>query len=72
MARFRRVRREDDGDDRMQVTHAEVNNRMQQSAQASIGGGLGDAVGEAVMSGVKVVISMVALVIVLWLLTLYK
>ena len=71
MARFRRIKREDE-DGARQVTHAEVNNRMQASAQASIGGGLGDAVGEAIMSGVRVVIGMVALTIVLWLLTLYK
>ena len=71
MARFRRIRREDE-DGARQVTHAEVNNRMQQSAQASVGGGLGDAVADAVMSGVRVVISMVALVIMLWLLALYK
>lgn len=69
MARFRRIRNDAEDEKQFIPTHAEVNQRMQTSAKASIGGGLGAAIEDAVMSGIKVIISMVALVIVLWMAT---
>jgi hypothetical protein len=70
MARFKRIRSEEDEQRRNQLpTHAQINKRMQDSFSSSVGSGLSDAVAEAVMSGFRVIIAMVALVIVLWFLT---
>jgi hypothetical protein len=71
MARFRRIKsagkKEDRGGDA--PSYDEINQKLQGSFSATIGGGLGDIVSDAVMSGFRVVISIFALVIVLWLLT---
>lgn len=69
MARFKRIRNEEDEQRRNIPTHSQVNEKMQNSFSSTVGGGLSDAVAEAVMSGFRVIIAMVALVIVLWFLT---
>ncbi|OCB03280.1 hypothetical protein BBC27_08790 [Acidithiobacillus ferrivorans] len=69
MARFRRIRNEEDEAQNNPLTFKKVNQHMQNSAHAGMrggAGGLGDIVMEAVMSGIAVIISMVALVVVLW------
>lgn len=74
MARFHRIMSDEEKEERRRnlPTHQQINSRMQDSFNASIGKGLTDAVADAVMSGFRVVIAMVALTVVLWLLTTLK
>lgn len=77
MARFHRIRSQQEEEElerRRQnlPTHAQINQRMQDSFNSSMGNGLNNIVAESVMSGFRAIIAMVVLVIVLWLLTTLK